>query len=270
MFAPAAGIPIMLKVEDASNPGIFGEVIATTATANAWETLTYNYVGVIDPINVTYEKAVLFFNFPNAGDGSIYYWDDLKFGGAEAPMLRRPELPMLRRPELPMLRRPELPITFDDSGVDYSIADFGGTATELVDDPVNMSNTVASTVKRPGETWAGTIVADAGMESPVPFAEGSTAMSVRVRSPDVGIPVRVKVENTANGSISVETEATTALADEWEILNLDFSSHVVGTPALDVSQSYDKVVIFFNFGTAGADQTWLWDDIRFASAQSGE
>ena len=254
VFAPAAGIPVMLKVEDADDPNVFAEVIAFTTAANEWETLTYDYIGQIDPINISYEKVAVFFNFGSVGDGSVYYWDDLKFGGSGAPMLRRPELP----------------ITFDDADVEYGIVDFGGTETTLVADPVNMSNNVASTVKRPGETWAGTVIADAGMEAPVPFVAGSTAMSVRIRSPEAGIPVRLKVENTANGAISVETEATTTVADEWEVLNFDFGSPVGGTPALDLTQSYDKVVIFFNFGTAGADENYLWDDIRFASAASGE
>lgn len=255
VFSPAPGIPVMLKVEDAQDPGIFAEVIAITTAMNQWETLTYDYIGQIDPINFTYEKAIVFFDFGNPGvDGRLYYWDDLRFGGGDAPMLGRPELP----------------ITFDDANVDYSIRDFGGTATSLVSDPDNMSNTVAATIKHPGETWAGTVVADAGMESPIPFAAGETVMNVRMRSPDVGIPVRMKVENTANGAISVETEAMTTVADAWETLNLDFSSHVDGTPALDLSQSYDKVVVFFDFGTAGADKTYLWDDVQLASAESGE
>ena len=253
VFPPAAGIPVMLKVEDSADPGIFAEVTATTTVANEWETLTYDFIGLIDPINITYEKAAVFFNFGTAGDGSLsYFWDDLKFGGAETPMFARPELP----------------ITFDDPDVDYSIVDFGGTETSLVNDPVNMSNTVASTIKRPGETWAGTIVADAGMESPIPFAADATTMSVRVRAPASGIPVRLKVENTANGGISVETEAMTTVADAWETLTFDFSAQAAGTAALDVNQIYDKVVIFFDFNTPGADQTWLWDDVMFGGGDA--
>ena len=253
VFPPAAGIPVMLKVEDASDANIFGEVIAATTAANAWETLVYDYLGVIDPINITYEKAVLFFNFPNAGDGSVYHWDDLAFGGEGTPMLRQVDLP----------------VTFDDSGVDYGLGDFGGAVTTLVTDPVNMSNTVASTNKPPGaELWAGTTVgAAAGLATPVPFTGTSTVMSVRVYSPDAGIPVRLKAENAAVGSISVETEAMTTMADAWEILSFDFSNPVASTPALDPSQSYEKVSIFFNFGTDGntaGDKTYLWDDIQFA------
>ncbi len=248
VHSPAAGIPIMLKVEDGQDPGIFAEVVAFPSFANQWETLTYDFMGMVDPVNFTYEKAIVFFDFGNPGaDGRLYLWDNLRFGGGEAPMLRRPGLP----------------ITFDDPGVDYNYVDFGGAETSLVADPDNMSNTVASTIKHPDQTWAGTVVADAGMESPVPFAAGSTVMSVRVRSPDAGIPVRLKVENTANGAVSVETEATTTVADAWETLRFDFGSHAAGTPALDLAQTYDKVVIFFDFGTVGADKTYLWDDIRF-------
>ncbi len=251
VWSPAAGIPVMLKVEDASDPNIFAEVIATTTVANAWETLVYDYVGVIDPANITYEKAVIFFNFPNAGDGSIYYWDDVQFGlGGPMPL--------------------DLPITFEDANLDYELADFGGAGTSLVSDPVNMMNTVASTNKPPGaETFAGTVVgATNGLANPIPFAAANTSLSMRVYSPDAGIPVRMKVENAANGAISVETETLTTVANDWETVTFDFANEVAGTPALDLGQAYEKVVVFFNFGTDGTtagDKTYLWDDIQFVT-----
>jgi len=76
----AAGIPIMLKVEDANDPNVFTEVIATTTVADDWEVLTFDYTGQIDPVNVTYQKASIFFNFPNTGGGEVFFWDDLQFG----------------------------------------------------------------------------------------------------------------------------------------------------------------------------------------------
>ena len=43
VWAPAAGIPIRLKVEDAADPTKSVETEATTTVANAWETLTFDF-----------------------------------------------------------------------------------------------------------------------------------------------------------------------------------------------------------------------------------
>jgi hypothetical protein len=112
------------------------------------------------------------------------------------------------------------------------------------------------------------VLANNGLASAIPFTATETTMSVRVYSPEAGIPVRLKVENAANGTIAVETEAVTTVASAWETLVFDFSNEVAGTPALDVAQSYEKVVIFFNFGTDGdtaGDKTYLWDDVAFGA-----
>ena len=90
-------------------------------------------------------------------------------------------------------------------------------------------------------------------------------MSVRVYAPAAGIPVRLKVEDAANGAISVETEAVTAVGGGWEVLVFDFTNNVADTPALDLAQTYGKAVIFFDFGTAGDGSTYYWDDLTFGA-----
>jgi len=90
-------------------------------------------------------------------------------------------------------------------------------------------------------------------------------MTVRVYSPAAGIPVRLKVEVASDSDVSVETEATTTIANAWETLTFDFTNQSMGTPAFDPAATYDLVVIFFNFGTAGAtagSQTFYFDDIE--------
>ena len=168
----------------------------------------------------------------------------------------------------------ELPITFDDPAVDYELTDFGGTASTLVADPTDASNTVAETVKgASAEGWAGTTMSgDDGLASPIPFTASATTMTVRVYSPDAGIPVRLKVEDATDPTRSVETEATTTVADAWETLTFDFSNEAAGTAALDLSYTYDKASVFFNFGTDGAtagEKTYLWDDVEFAGGSTG-
>ncbi len=254
VFAPAANLPIMLKVEDAADPNIFAEVVARTSVANAWETLTFDFLGQIDPTNIDYEKAVLFPNFGNPGDGSTWYWDDLVFGGGAAAMPTQVDLP----------------VTFDDASIDYSVGDFGGASTQIVAEPDNAANNVASTFKgEDAQTWAGTTIGtEHGFATRLPVSADSPVLTVRVRSPEAGIPVLLKAENAADGGISVETLATTTVADTWETLSFDFRNHQAGTAALDSSAVYEKLSIFFNFGAPGAGRNFLWDDIRVGDADT--
>ncbi len=77
VWSPAAGIPVLLKFEKHNDNTVAMEKTANTTVANAWEELTYDYTDVIDS-TVDYQMAVLFFNFGVSGDGSTYYFDDIK------------------------------------------------------------------------------------------------------------------------------------------------------------------------------------------------
>ena len=252
VYSPAANIPVLLKVEN-DDASIFSEVTVNTTVADQWETLVFDFSTVGIDTTAVYNRAIIFFDFGTEGNDATYYWDDVAFGSG------------------PTLAQVDLPVTFDDSGVDYDLGDFGNGATTLVMDPNNMNNTVASTNKPPGaELWAGvTVGATNGLASAIPFTATDTQMTVEVYSPDAGIPVLLKAENKNNGAISVETIATTTVANNWETLTFDFTNEQPGTPALDPTQVYDKVSIFFNFGTDGntaGDKTYLWDDVEFFPA----
>jgi len=161
-----------------------------------------------------------------------------------------------------------LPVTFENENLDYGLTDFGGNASEIVVDPTNPDNKVAKTIKTAeAETWAGTTVGGtAGFATAIPFASGSTKMSMRVWSPLAGIPVRIKVEASNDPTISVETEATVTVASQWQTLTFDFANQAAGTEAINFSRNYNKASVFFNFGTTGAqagEQTYYWDDMAF-------
>jgi hypothetical protein len=53
----------------------------------------------------------------------------------------------------------------------------------------------------------------AGLAAPIPITASATTMSVRVYSPDAGIPVRLKIETVGDPTRSVETEAMTTVAN---------------------------------------------------------
>ena len=100
----------------------------------------------------------------------------------------------------------------------------------------------------------------------LPFTARSTQMTVRVYSPDAGIKVRLKVEDAADPTRSVETEATTTVANAWETLTFDFANQATGTAALNLNYTYNKVSIFFNFGVTGVTvgaKTYYFDDVTF-------
>jgi hypothetical protein len=59
------------------------------------------------------------------------------------------------------------------------------------------------------------------------------------------------------------------MAGAWEVLTFDFSNESAGTAALNLTYTFDKATIFFNFGTAGAvagEQTYYFDDVKFGAA----
>ncbi len=166
-----------------------------------------------------------------------------------------------------------LPITFDDADVDYSIVDFGGTGSSIIVDPDDANNKVLQTVRSDAaETWAGTTLGEpTGVTPAIPFSDGNTTMSIRVYSPEVGIPILFKLEVWDNTSVSVETMSNTTVANEWEVIDFDFSNEVEGTAPIDFANPYNKPVVFFNFGVPGAEageMTFMWDDVKFVDGSS--
>ncbi|MEM6398530.1 MAG: DVUA0089 family protein, partial [Bacteroidota bacterium] len=87
VFAPAAGIPVLLKIEDSdsSNPPadpatVFAEVFDTTTT-DGWQTLLFDFnqsTNMPFDEDIMYDRFVIFFDFGNAGDGSTYCFDNIQ------------------------------------------------------------------------------------------------------------------------------------------------------------------------------------------------
>ncbi len=60
------------------------EVDLTTTVTDAWEELVYDFSGA--PA-ADYVKVVIFFDFDVAGDGSVYYFDDIQLRNTGTPPL---------------------------------------------------------------------------------------------------------------------------------------------------------------------------------------
>lgn len=167
--------------------------------------------------------------------------------------------------------RIKLPITFNDSAtVDYTTIDFGGNQSEITNDPSNSSNLVLKLIKTSAaETWAGTTLGTvSGFADPIPFSTGNTSLKARVFSPASGMQIRMKAEDSNDPTKTVETIAMTTATNGWQILTFDFANQAPGTAALNMSQSYNKLSMFFNFGIDGATagpKTFYLDDVEFGA-----
>lgn len=256
VFAVKAHLPIacdvLFKLEGGN--GEVTELLTSVTTVNEWTQLNFDFV---DGQSGIYNKIVIFFDFSSLANNTFYFDDvtgpEYQSGGTGDPV--------------------DLPVTFDDDNVNYGLTDFGGNVSEIIVDPTDPDNKVAQSIKtETAELWAGTTVGGTvGFANPIPFVEGSTIMTVDVWSPQAGIPIRLKVEDAGDPTISVETEATITAAMAWETLSFDFSNEATGTAPINFANTYNKASIFFNFGTTGAqagEQTFYWDNIFFGSPTS--
>jgi hypothetical protein len=271
VWAPAAGIPVRLKVENAADGSQSVETEATTTVANAWQTLIFNFANQATgtaALNLanTYNKASIFFNFGRTGaqgGGGTYYFDDLSFRGSSFAVA----CPSASGPAAATGT-----ITMDEA-TPPTLTGFGGAEdSSVVADPTNAANKVAKVVKSAtAELWAGTTVSTLANQAipTIGFSATNKIITVRVWSPASGIPVRLKVENAADNTKTAETEATTTAANAWQTLSFNFANQATGTAALDLTQTFNKVSIFFNFGRTGAQGgggTFYFEDIVFPAA----
>jgi uncharacterized protein YjdB len=166
-------------------------------------------------------------------------------------------------------------ITFDVAAITYGRTDFGGVTSSQVADPAagGAQLQVGKVVKpTTAQVWGGTTVSTLpGDQVPtIPFTATNTKMTVKVYSPAAGIHVRLKVEDAADGTHSVETEALTTMANAWETLTFDFAVQATGTAALNLAYTYNRASLFFDFGTVPvADETFYFDDIAFVTSGGG-
>lgn len=244
VWSPAADVPVLLKLLPSENV----EVITNTTVANEWEELTFDFTGLTDG-----EWTGLNFVF-NAGtvdpDNTTYYFDDVEVFGS-------------------VLEKIDLPVDFEDAGVNYALTPFEGISSQIVEDPTDATNTALELMRSDSAaTFAGVQVGTTGFANAFPFSDTATQISMRIWSPASGINIRMKIEDTASSAVFSETEATTTATNDWETLVFDFGQPVDGSPFIDVLNTYDKIIVFPNFGVDGATagaQTFYIDDLMWTN-----
>lgn len=240
--------PQNLKVDLETNT-LNPKIISVSATADFATVFDVYFGDVADeaPVHVL-PKEVISHTYENAGDYEIRV---VAKGGAIATTEYK-ETVTISNASDPV----NLPVTFESFVINYAFSDFGNAISSVIDNPdatgINTSLKVGKTQKMGGaETWAGSFLT---LENPINFSTNKT-FKVKVWSPKSGATVKLKVENLTNGDINKEVDAVTTVSNQWEELSFDFS-------AIDMANEYQKVVIFFDFGNAGDDSNYYFDDIK--------
>jgi hypothetical protein len=243
------GTVVKFKLENAS--GGSAERDQLTTVSGAWEELRWDFTGTAANFN----QVVFMFDFGNVGNGSAastFFFDDVEqfFGGNQI----------------------DLPVDFEGTETNYTTISFEGGQSFLDVDPEDSDNTVIRVLKDAlaGSSAGTTIGTNAGFATNIPLTLTDARMTVRVWSPDAGIPVRLKVENSNNNTQTCETQTNTTVAGGWETLDFIFTNEATGTASLEFGLTngwtYNKASIFFNFGTDGAsagEKTYYFDNVAF-------
>ena len=240
VWSPKSGATVMIKIENSADGNIFVEVMATTTTSNAWENLTFDFSGADQASD--YSKVVVFMDFGNPGDDSDYYFDNITLGEGDGGGGGGDDDEIV------------MPINFE-ADIDYTFENFGNATTDVVDNPdmsgENTSTRVGHLNKSSGsEVWAGSFI---DLTDRLDVSAGTT-ITMKTWSPKADIQVLLKVENKSDGNVFVEVPMNNTVANTWETLSFDFS-------ALDATQDYGRVVVFFDFGNAGDGADFYFDDI---------
>ena len=273
-FWSSSAVPVLLKFEG----GVNGDERQTEVTANhggtGWEVLTFDFgtdaiksyidgsQGVGEPFVPTgqYATMVIFVDGPGTTAGTFYI-DDI----AQADEVA--------------LQSPSLPLDFESGDVyDYTwngfgAADFGPIPATVILNPdasgINLSGNVVEINKTTGaQVWAG---ASLNLDGAIDWTDGTT-LHVKVWSPRVGTPILLKIEDSTspvdgngNPTIFAEVSANSTVASAWEELTFDMTSFA----AFSTMESYDRVILFPDFGNAGNDELFYFDDITLGNGSVG-
>lgn len=152
-----------------------------------------------------------------------------------------------------------LPVDFQSPTINYAFTNFGGANTTVVNNPAmnagNNSTKVAKLTKNSGsEVWAGSFFE---LGAPIDF---SVLKKIKIKSwsPQAGITVKMKLENLTDSNLNKEVDVTNTVANNWEELTFDFTT-------INTANTYQRIVIFYNFGVSGAGQNYYFDDVQLTS-----
>lgn len=247
IYAPAAGLNVKLKLEDANNNTHTVEADVSTTVAG-WQTLTFDFANQTPgtaALNTafTFNKLTIFPNF-SCGSGAPadadFYVGPITFVGADAP-----SAPPLVAPPPAGVAAAYTILDFDNPAVTASSfgAEGGGIAAAgsyPAGGPTGNAF-LLSRASDPAFCYSGTTFGlTANFTIPaVPFSATATRISVQIYSPTALPIMRAKLENSGNGGQFVEADQQLAVG--WQTVTFDFAA------GLTAGGTYDKLTLFPGF-----------------------
>jgi hypothetical protein len=258
VWSPVPNTRVQITLENnalAQGPfpiGRHSEYFAETTTTNAWETLEFELLGIVQNSGVTpdfIDQIVILFE-PNSNTGETYYWDNLV--GPE--LINDPcsdvstDFSILNDFEC----QQNVNFTFSTSGINF----------QRVSNPDTQGNTSAfvASYGRNGNAAGGNDVIIGSFTAPL-LLTPSSVISLDVWAPSSGIPVRLALQNGAGDEI-IAVDANTASSEAWETLNFDVGS-------VSAATDIERFVILFNPETDGFE-SYFFDNFRASDLVSVE
>ncbi|HRI60290.1 MAG TPA: T9SS type A sorting domain-containing protein [Saprospiraceae bacterium] len=247
---------VTLKLEGSTDGGDNWAVTVPNTKVNQWEELVFDAsLPSIEPPNTaaaghTYTRVVMFFDLGTAGTGTdvTSYFDDIVAVPAA---------------QITTILDFETPAT--GTAFQYFGSALDGTFTQIIANPnatgINTSSMVTQYLKPAvSEVWAGAF-SNPNPTTPVDLSGGGQ-LCVKVHMDHIG-NLALKFEESLSGKPNWIQKVSNTKVGEWEELCFDASLPSLEPPFETASGAYAKVVVFFDFGTAGTgtDVTSYFDDI---------
>lgn len=253
---------VTLKLEASTDGGDNWALTVPNTQVNTWETLVFDVsaLSIEAPFTAalghTYERVVLFVDFGAAGTGEdvISYIDDI---------ITLP--PALVETIILDFEAPET-----STGFQYFGSPLDGTFTQLIANPnpsgINVSDTVTEFIKPAvAEVWAGAF-SNPNPTTPVTLDNGSQ-VCIKVHMDHIG-NLALKLEQGVSGQPNWVTQVANTVVDEWTEICFDPTIPSIEAPFEAASGTYNRIVLFFDFGMPGSGEEVLYyfDDIIVKSS----
>ncbi len=255
---------VTIKLENSLTGGADWITSAETSESESWVELCFEASDIsieapfVSAVGQVYTRMVVFAYFGEAGgdEDLVLYLDDFETHPIE------------------LTSTVVLDFETDETSTDFQYfgSTLDGTTTEVIANPdpsgINTSDNVLSYVKPAGsEVWAGAF-SNPNPQTPVDASQGGE-LCVKVWSPQPG-NLAIKLEQSDTGDDWIITQDI-PVGGEWVEICYNFSEASIEAPFTSaLGHVYERIVIFFDFGTAGGDEdtNYFLDDMLVVSGQT--
>jgi hypothetical protein len=244
VHSPLAGIPMVVKLEGATDSITTGDLGANEAVVAGWQTLTWTIPSA--KVRTDYVKIVLLprLNTLDPLPGQSYYFDDIALQDTLVPVPPPPTAVVLA--DFDTISTPPTGFNGGDGSAIAAGPSGGGSGQSL------------KVLRSGGDNYAGAFIS-----ANVSFTSTRRTISAQVHSPAAGIPMVMKIEGQGNAT-SGDVQANEAVVAGWQTLTWTFTS-------VDPTVFYNKIVILPRLGVVDAPpgQSYHFDNITLLPEAGG-